>query len=140
MEVPYQENPKCWKCESALNFPYYWLRWEEGNRFGCRTCVEAKSTQEGHHFAYEQNSILLMDKWDKIAVKNTGKNSQPADITKVTDSHGYCCNNCGGCSDKVGDARYICLGCRADPNFSGDYDDICIPCMEKVFQGDAEIV
>lgn len=57
-----------------------------------------------------------------------GKNIQPADIKSVTEGHGYGCNACGGCSGEVGDARYICLGCRAAPNYNRDYCDLCVPC------------
>lgn len=27
LTVHYEEHPKCWKCNSALAFPYYWLKW-----------------------------------------------------------------------------------------------------------------
>ena len=44
IDVPQEEKPQCWKCNESLTFPYYWLKWEEGTKFGCRKCVEAKSS------------------------------------------------------------------------------------------------
>jgi hypothetical protein len=83
VEIPYPPSPKCWQCHTALEFPYYWLRWEEGTKFGCRKCVEAPSTQEGHHYAYEKNSVLLMEKWECVSLKQLGSNLQPEDVAKV---------------------------------------------------------
>ena len=134
--VPFEESPKCWKCESALEFPYFWLRWEEGNKFGCRKCVQAPSSQEGHHYDYEKNSILLLGKIDKIPVKKMGTNIQPEDISKIEDPNQFGCNCCGNCPSKIGEARYLCLGCRPDPNFSGDHVDVCEKCMDLTIKGD----
>lgn len=44
-------------------------------------------------------------------------------------SHSFGCNGCGGCPVNIGEARYICLGCRNDPNYRGDYIDICEKCF-----------
>jgi len=33
----------CWECSSALTYPHYWLKWEEGDKFGCIKCVETPS-------------------------------------------------------------------------------------------------
>jgi hypothetical protein len=43
VEVPQVENPNCWECNTPLSYPYYWLKWEEGTKFGCRKCIEAPS-------------------------------------------------------------------------------------------------
>lgn len=126
--MPLQENPACWECKAALNFPFYWLKWEQGTHFGCRACVEKKSAQEGHQFGYEKNSVLLLGKWDKIALKGLGANILPVDVTQHQGGHMFGCNGCGSGSG-LGQARYICLGCRADPNPKGDYVDLCEPCL-----------
>ena len=39
VQVPSTEGVKCWECASELKYPFYWLRWEEGNKFGCRKCI-----------------------------------------------------------------------------------------------------
>lgn len=131
VEVPYQENPTCWECHGALVFPYYWLYWEQGTHFACVACVEKSSAQEGHHFNYEKNSVLLTGKWARIPLKGLGQNLQPEDVKTLEDGHQFGCNGCGGGSG-LGHARYICLGCRAEPNFRGDYVDLCQPCREKI--------
>ena len=136
--MPLQENPACWECKAALNFPFYWLKWEQGTHFGCRACVEKKSAQEGHQFGYEKNSVLLLGKWDKIALKGLGANIQPVDVTQHQGGHMFGCNGCGSGSG-LGQARYICLGCRADPNPKGDYVDLCEPCLESLAQGKPEV-
>jgi hypothetical protein len=74
-------------------------------------CVEKKSEQPNHHFFYEKNAVLLLGKWDRISLKNLGHNHQPTDYT-TAQGHGFGCNGCGGNSN-LGQARYICLGCRA---------------------------
>lgn len=131
VKVPYPEHPTCWECHAALQFPYYWLHWEEnGAKFGCVGCVEKKSEQPNHHFNYEKNSVLLVGKWDKIPVKGLGHNLQPESIN-AAQGHGFGCNGCGGCSG-LGQARYICLGCRAEPNFKGDYVDLCETCRASI--------
>ena len=68
--------------------------------------------------------------WSKIAVKGLGKNLQPEDISKTGD-HGFSCNSCRNTSVH-GEARYISLGCRSDPNFRGDYVDLCQKCFKNL--------
>lgn len=90
--VPRCENRDCWKCGQRLEFPLYWLRWEEGDVLGCIKCVEEKSTKEGHHFAYEKNSILLLEQWDAIRMHRMGNNLSPKNIPAHTQKHTYYCN------------------------------------------------
>ncbi len=75
--VPSTKGARCWQCNQHLEYPFYWLKWEEGTKFGCRRCVEETTTLENHHFKYEKNSILLMGEWRKLAVKSVGTNVQP---------------------------------------------------------------
>lgn len=138
--MPVEEKPVCWTCETPLTYPYYWLKWEEGTKFGCRKCVEAKSTKEGRHYAYENNSILLLDKSVSIGKKKVGSNLQPNDIGKVDSGNQFMCNICSYCPTNVGEARYICLGCNNDPNLKGDHDDICEKCLETTVQNDPKII
>ena len=91
--IPSTEGAKCWACDSALEFPFYWLSWEDGDKFGCRKCVEAKGTEEGHHYKYEKNSLLMLGPWKAVPVKGMGKNLQPEDV-KNGSKHGYVCNIC----------------------------------------------
>jgi len=38
--IPQVEHHECSLCQAKdLQYPFYWLKWEEGNKFGCRTCV-----------------------------------------------------------------------------------------------------
>ena len=64
-------------CAGNVRQSYYWLKWEYGNKFGCRQCVERPSTVVGHHFDYVMNSVLLPANWKRIAVKDLGMNLQP---------------------------------------------------------------
>lgn len=71
-----------------------------------------------------------MGPWKAVPVKGMGKNIQPEDIKKVKDTHSYVCNICRGSNFKtVGMARYLCMGCRSDPNYKGDYCDVCEQCL-----------
>lgn len=54
-----------------------------------------------------------------------GKNIQPDKPIENLDSHSFGCNGCGGGGFKVGEPRYVCLGCRSEPNYRGDYVDLC---------------
>ena len=65
-----------------------------------------------------------------------GSNIQPQDISKVSSPNEFGCNCCGRCPSEIGQARYLCLGCRADPNFYGDHVDVCDKCMQLVIKGD----
>jgi hypothetical protein len=77
--VPDTNNASCVDCKAALAFPFYWCRWDESpNSFRCRTCVEKPSEEEGLHYGYSQNSVLLGGQWKKIALKGLGSNIQPA--------------------------------------------------------------
>ena len=123
--IPNTEGAKCWACDSALEFPFYWLTWEDGDKFGCRKCVEEKATEEGHHYKYEKNSLLMLGPWKAVPVKGMGNNLQPKDV-KNGSKHGYVCNICkDGKDSEPGHGRYICMGCRADPNLKGDFADVC---------------
>ena len=66
---------------------------------------------------------------------------QPKDVTTVVDDHEFGCDGCGGSSNGVGHARYICLGIRDDPNFEGGgYCDFCDMCIEKVVSHEASVL
>ncbi len=130
--VPSTEGANCWQCNQHLEYPLYWLKWEEGTKFGCRKCVENTTTLEGHHFKYEKNSILLMGEWKKLAVKNVGSNIQPIHPKYIKYHHGYGCDGCHSGEKQIGKARYICQGCRMDPNpYHNGYRDFCEDCLEK---------
>lgn len=92
--IPNTEGAKCWECTVPLEYPFYWLKWEEGAKFGCRKCIEAASDIEGHHYKYEKNAVLLTGKWEKLAEKNVGKNHQPP-VAANTEPHSFGCNSCG---------------------------------------------
>ena len=77
-----------------------------------------------------------MGKWDKISAKKVGKNIQPEDLSKVEDPNQFLCNSCSKCPSTIGEARYVCLGCRPEPNFKGDHDDLCVSCLELLTQDD----
>lgn len=49
-----------------------------------------------------------------VSKKKIGNNIQPTSGHDQLDSHAFGCNGCGGGGDfKVGEARFICLGCRS---------------------------
>ena len=77
-----------------------------------------------------------MGEWQKISAKKLGQNIQPEDIATMEDGNQFICNCCRKCPQSVGDARYICLGCRPDPNFFRDHDDVCSKCLELLIKGD----
>ena len=54
--------------------------------------------------------------------------------------HLFGCNNCGETSMKVGEARYISLGCRAEPNPTSDLVDLCEECMKRLMANNDELV
>lgn len=62
-----------------------------------------------------------------ISKKKIGNNVQPASGLEQLDPHSFGCN--GGCGAggyfKVGEGRFICLGCRSEPNHRGDHIDLC---------------
>ncbi len=82
--------------------------------------------------------MLLTGLWAKIAVKDLGNNIQPESMDKIQFGHQFGCNGCGGCPENIGDARYVCLGCRSDPNYRRDYVDICPECLANYLKGDEE--
>ncbi len=86
------------------------------------------STVEGEHYKYKKNAVLLRDHWKKISLTSLGNNIQPEKDQELN-PHGFGCNGCQGCPEIVGEARYICLACRSDPNYQGDYIDCCSKCM-----------
>ncbi len=93
--------------------------------------MEAVSTVEGHHYKYEKNSVLLMGEWKMLAVKNLGQNIQPIHSKHIHNRQSYSCDGCSFGSPNIGKARYICQGCRMDPNSEYDYVDFCEDCLEK---------
>jgi hypothetical protein len=77
--VPETNDASCADCKAKLVFPFYWCRWDENpNNFRCRECVEKASQEEGLHYAYGNNSVLLGGPCKKIALKGLGNNIQPA--------------------------------------------------------------
>lgn len=73
----------------------------------------------------------------KINLKN---NVQPSNIKEVTEPNMFGCNACSRCPDKIGKARYVCLICRSEPNYYGDYVDVCDSCIYKYIEGDLETI
>ncbi len=132
ISIPNTDEAKCWQCNNQLEYPFYWLKWEEGTKFGCRKCVEEITTLEGHYFKYERNSILLMGKWKKLAVKNFGANTQPIHPKHINNYRFFSCDGCNKVASHIKKARYICLGCRMDPNpYTDGYIDFCEKCFTK---------
>jgi len=50
------------------------------------------------------------------------------------------CNGCGSGHHPVGHTRYVCLGCRSEPNYKGDYVDLCENCVNKYIEKDAQVI
>jgi hypothetical protein len=111
-----------------LVYPYYWLYWENGEKFACLNCVEKPSTKPEQHFSYRKNSVLLSGTWDHILLGDLGDNLQPEDISQSC--HKFSCSLCGY-SKRVRQARYVCLGCRVFPSFTQKRLDICQDCHAK---------
>lgn len=81
---------------------------------------------------------MLLGPWKAVPIKGLGNNLQPEPISSAK-AHSYSCNICKESKySEVGPARYICMGCRADPNFKGDFSDICEKCLEKLIIKDEE--
>lgn len=123
VEVP-QVPDACSECKGELKYPLYWCQWSGApGDFRCRKCVEKKESPKVYH--YKQNSILLVDAVKSVAKSNIGENIQPAKVEDVTVPNQFGCNGCGSCPQTIGEARYVCAGCRSEPNYRGDYVDLC---------------
>ncbi len=73
-----------------------------------------------------------MGEWKKLAVKNLGRNNQPIHPKYLQNRKSYSCDGCGFGEKQIEKARYICQGCRMDPNNYWDgYCDFCEDCFEK---------
>lgn len=83
--------------------------------------------------------MLLQGPTKEVDTKKLGSNFQPEKLEEVTDGHHFCCNCCGQ-SSGLGKARFICIGCRPEPNFKGDFVDICEGCLGGVVGGSEEIM
>jgi len=70
----------------------------------------------------------------EVDLKRFGKNIQPK-TDEECEGHGFMCNGCRGGSG--GNARYICMGCRREPN-PRDYVDFCFDCVKKIRGGNPE--
>jgi hypothetical protein len=89
---------------------------------------------EGEHYSYKKNNVLLRSEtWKAIPEAILGKNLQP-ETKEDLKNHTFSCNQCRGGSYKVGEARYLCTGCRNGDRFSiyEDYVDCCQSCMMKI--------
>jgi hypothetical protein len=138
---PKPDNTECSDCKSKVEYPFYWCKWDPTpNSVRCRQCVEKKPTEEGKHYSYLHNSVLLTGPWERIPVKGFGTDIQPESVEKVEGPHSFCCNSCGMGSLGVGEARYICLGCRHDPNYRGDFVDLCQKCTSALLSGDEAVI
>ena len=71
-----------------------------------------------------------------MASTNIGTNQQPSIIAE-NNTHFFSCNSCSGCP-KLGEARYVCLGCSCPPLYDGrQLADLCQSCMNAYLGGDA---
>lgn len=75
--------------------------------------------------------LIIRDR--KVDVRRLGLNIQPTFEYECM-SNSFCCDGCGGGSNN--EARYICMGCRREPN-RRDYVDFCFECAQTI-RGDDE--
>lgn len=68
-----------------------------------------------------------------VDVQRLGFNIQPQTENECIENV-FICDSCRGGSDK--NARYICMGCRREPN-NQDYIDFCFTCA-KILRGNDE--
>lgn len=80
----------------------------------------------------ENGALVLGDR--VVDVKRFGKNIQPKTEEECAEN-GFMCNGCRGSSG--GNARWVCMGCRREPN-PRDFVDFCGECVKKMREGTPE--
>lgn len=130
MDMPLGD--KCASCQKQLVLPYYWYFTSKQHR--CADCAELKSTEETRklmRYSLLENAVLIIKDMN-IDVKRLGSNIQPQTDEDCKD-HSFECNGCS--KDSAGEARYICMGCRREPN-RRDFVDFCFQCAKNLRSGD----
>ena len=49
------------------------------------------------------------------------------------------CNSCNKSPTEPSVARYVCIYCRSDPSFFGEYSDYCSDCVEQFLDGNEDL-
>lgn len=134
VELP--EGKNCADCGVALVLPYYYFHVSKVHK--CVTCAEKQDkTVEDKlkRYPVNEHSVLIIS--DRtVDVKRLGKNIQPKTSEQCAEGS-FMCNGCGnGANDE---ARYICMGCRREPN-PRDLVDFCFECMKKCRGTDEEAI
>lgn len=128
-EVPL--GTSCSSCNKQLNrLPYYYCIGSKTHR--CIECTEKQdetATNRLKRYAINENSILLIA--DRVVDQvRLGRNIQPT-TQQECKQHSFVCN---GCAEQITNhPRYICLGCRRQPNFFHSQPvDFCQKCARKL--------
>lgn len=87
-----------------------------------------ESPEKMKRYAVNENGILMAAAGRIVDVKRCGRNIQPTNEEECS-THHFGCNGCGGGAN--GEARYICMGCRREPN-NGDMVDFCYQCVKNL--------
>jgi hypothetical protein len=99
----------------------------------CLECTEAEDSnnrEKMKRFHFNENAVLIFAPNTNVDLKRLGINRQ---VKKESDwintSGAFRCDSCreGG----NGYIRYICMGCKREPNPS-DYVDFCTKCAKKL--------
>lgn len=124
----------CETCKGQLKLPYYYYRSSE--TFRCPACaqkVDETSTDLLNKYVVKDNGVLIFKDESEVDTLRFGKNIQPTTNEEARVPN-FFCNGCrSGNSDGP---RYICMGCRREPNPS-DYVDFCVKCA-RALQGQDE--
>lgn len=126
----------CCTCGKHLELPYYWYFTSKLHR--CVDCAELQNKPETsrlNKYPVLENAVLVIQERN-IDVKRLGTNIQPHIEAECKD-HSFECNGCS--KDSAGEARYICMGCRREPN-RRDFVDFCFECAKNLRSGDQQKV
>lgn len=134
MDVPLGES--CQACTKPLALPYYWYFQSKHHR--CVDCAELQDKEEPDklkRYPLLENAVLVIHDRN-IDVKRLGLNLQPTTEDQCKE-HSFECNGCS--KDSAGEARYICMGCRREPN-RRDFVDFCFQCAKRLRSGSANAI
>ena len=87
-------------------------------------------------FSVNETGLLVFKEKTSIDKKRFGSNIQPKTSDEARNSD-FLCNGCRQGNDEIS-PRYICTGCRREPNHEGDYVDFCHKCANALAGSDEE--
>jgi hypothetical protein len=129
VDIP--EGKECAECNETLSFPYYYFPWSKVHR--CLECTEAEDSnnrEKMKRFHFNENAVLIFAPNINVDLKRLGINRQAKAESDWMNTRGvFRCDSCRESGN--GKIRYICMGCKREPNPS-QYVDFCYKCAKKL--------